>query len=287
MDEKPDQIIGQIEAQRDELGRNLNELETRVRRSTDWRTYYDRNPMMMLGAALGGGILLGSVVGSRGSSSSYSYKPGKKYWKKGSSKSSSTYPTSSGRTSSSTYTTPSSTYGTSSYPGSSEYAAPSYTPSRAADPSYASTSSGRGSVMSSVAGFATGLSSGGGSSSLLSSRFSETLDDVKHAMVAFGVAKAKEFLSQAIPGFDQHLGEAERHRTNLSSSDTGGVGSSGPTADAGSHGTSGSGATSGGSPKAASTPSGGGTGSYTPGGSTPTPSATAESGEDRKTSGLL
>src|SRR3954447_6450489 len=73
MDEKPDQIIGHIEAQRSELGRNLNELESRVRRSTDWRTYYERNPMLILGAAMGGGILLGTIVGGsdRGSSRSY------------------------------------------------------------------------------------------------------------------------------------------------------------------------------------------------------------------------
>src|SRR5262245_4396317 len=62
MDEKPDQIIDHIEQQRDRLGRNLNELESRVRRSTDWRTYYDRNPMLILGAALGGGLLLGATL---------------------------------------------------------------------------------------------------------------------------------------------------------------------------------------------------------------------------------
>ena len=63
MDEKPDQIIGHIEAQRNELGRNLSELESRVRETTDWRTHYERNPMLVLGAALGGGILLGAMVG--------------------------------------------------------------------------------------------------------------------------------------------------------------------------------------------------------------------------------
>ena len=63
MDEKPDQILNHIESQRNELGRNLGELETRVRRTTDWRTHFDRNPMLMLGAALGGGLLVGTLVG--------------------------------------------------------------------------------------------------------------------------------------------------------------------------------------------------------------------------------
>ena len=63
MDEKPDEIMNHIESQRDQLGRNLNELETRVKRTTDWRAQVDRNPMMAVGVALGGGLLLGSIVG--------------------------------------------------------------------------------------------------------------------------------------------------------------------------------------------------------------------------------
>lgn len=65
MDEKPDQILGHIEAQRDQLGRNLNELETRVRENADWRTWFDRNPMMVMGAALGGGLLVGSMLAGK------------------------------------------------------------------------------------------------------------------------------------------------------------------------------------------------------------------------------
>lgn len=163
MDEKPDQILGHIEAQRDELGRNLNELETRVRQGTDWKTYFDRNPMMMLGVALGGGLLLGTAVGNkRKHSRGYRY--------------------SSGHSSS-----------------------------------------------SSALGFASAgaLSSGSGShsSSRVSSeqrqQITETMEHMKAALIGFGIAKAKEFMCQAIPGFDQHLSEAEQKRNSQRSQNGG------------------------------------------------------------------
>jgi len=72
MDEKSDQILNHIESQRDELGRNLNELESRVKRSTDWRAHWEDNPMLLIGAALGGGVLLGAMLGGKSSSSSSS-----------------------------------------------------------------------------------------------------------------------------------------------------------------------------------------------------------------------
>ena len=51
------------------------------------------------------------------------------------------------------------------------------------------------------------------------SEISRTLDHVKTALVSFGIAKAKEFLSQAVPGLDQHLSEAEqKHRDHGSTS---------------------------------------------------------------------
>jgi hypothetical protein len=165
MDERPDQIIGHIEAQRDELGRNLNELETRVRRSTDWRTYYDRNPMLMLGAALGGGLLLGSMVGTK-----TSHRSG--YSGKSRSRSSSALSTSAMGLASA---------------GAGVSAASTWSKPTAASHSSHGMSEKWGEV-------------------------SETLDHIKTALVSFGVAKAKEFLSQAIPGIDHHLSEAERKR---------------------------------------------------------------------------
>jgi len=168
MDERPDQIIGHIEAQRDQLGRNLNELETRVRQSTDWRTYYDRNPMLMMGAALGGGLLLGSMVGSKTGERKHRYS--------GKSRSKSSY--------------------SSTAMGLSSAGVGAAAASSSSRPSYSSSS---------------GSHSG---SSLTSSKqwneVSQTMDHIKTALISFGMAKAKEFLGQAIPGIDQHLSEAEK-----------------------------------------------------------------------------
>jgi hypothetical protein len=36
------------------------------------------------------------------------------------------------------------------------------------------------------------------------------MEHIKGALIAFGISKAKEFLTQAVPGLDQHLSEAER-----------------------------------------------------------------------------
>jgi hypothetical protein len=154
MDEKPDQIIGHIEAQRDELGRNLNELETRVRASTNWRTYYDKNPLLVVGAALGGGLLLGTMVSSTGDS----------------------------------------------------------TPSRRSSVSQPETK------RTSAMGLSSASSAVSSPVTLLERRHvSETIDHIKAALIAFGIAKAKEFMSNAIPGLEQHLSEAEQRGRQHSS----------------------------------------------------------------------
>jgi hypothetical protein len=160
MDEKPDQIIGHIEAQRHELGRNLNELETRVRASTNWRTYYEKNPMLAVGAALGGGLLLGTMVSSTTRRS-----------------------TSSQRVSSS-----------SSRPAAKTTAA---TATAAASPA--------ASMVSNPV------------TSMQRRHVTETIDHVKAALIAFGIAKAKEFINQAIPGLEPHLTEAEQRGRQHSS----------------------------------------------------------------------
>jgi hypothetical protein len=156
MDEKPDEIMNHIESQRDQLGRNLNELETRVKRTTDWRAQVDRNPMLAMGVALGGGLLLGSIVGG-------GHRSSRSTW-------------------------------------SSSAAGKSYSSANLA------------SSTSAASTFGAGASSGKVSQYREQRRkASDTLDSIKAALIAFGTAKMKEFMSEALPGFHEHMQEAERH----------------------------------------------------------------------------
>src|SRR5690606_16268104 len=41
-------------------------------------------------------------------------------------------------------------------------------------------------------------------------RASDTLDNMKAALVGFATTKLKEFMTEALPGFDRHLNEAEQ-----------------------------------------------------------------------------
>ncbi len=62
MGAKSDQIVTEIDAQRSRLGRNLVELETRLRGATDWRTHYQKHPFAATGLAFGAGLLVGAWV---------------------------------------------------------------------------------------------------------------------------------------------------------------------------------------------------------------------------------
>src|SRR5689334_1441590 len=137
MDEKPDEIMNHIESQRDQLGRNLNELETRVRRTTDWRAQVDRNPMLAMGVALGGGVLLGSIIAG-------SQRSSKSTW-------------------------------------SSSAAGKSYSSANLASSTSAASTSGPG-------------GSSGRTTQYREQRrkTSDTLDNIKAALIAFGAAKVKE-----------------------------------------------------------------------------------------------
>lgn len=180
MDQKPDQIIGHIEAQKDQLGRNLNELEEKVRRTTDWRTYFDRNPMLVLGAAMGGGLLLGTVAGGRrhngrrdslahesgswrSDTSSFKSEPVRETWKAPSAQQPASKPAASG-------------------PAASK---PGHFTSGAAKAAVASLA---------------GLAASGHMKEV-----TNAVDEVKGALVAFGIAKMKEFLGEAVPGLRPHL----------------------------------------------------------------------------------
>ncbi len=74
MDEKSSQIIDEIATTRDKLGDNLNDLESRMRQATDWRTYYERHPLMFVGAALGGGFLISKAFSGGNSGSTHAQR---------------------------------------------------------------------------------------------------------------------------------------------------------------------------------------------------------------------
>jgi len=63
VDQTTHQIETNIEKSRDELGANLNELEHRVKQLGDWRHHFSQHPLMLVGAAFGGGVLLASMLG--------------------------------------------------------------------------------------------------------------------------------------------------------------------------------------------------------------------------------
>ncbi|MBV8808980.1 MAG: hypothetical protein JO033_09920 [Acidobacteriaceae bacterium] len=65
MGEKSDQIEREIVTERGQLGRNLNELQSKVQEVTDWRLQFQKRPMLMLGVAAGGGLLLASLSGRK------------------------------------------------------------------------------------------------------------------------------------------------------------------------------------------------------------------------------
>jgi ElaB/YqjD/DUF883 family membrane-anchored ribosome-binding protein len=62
MDQRAAEIVKEIEDRRLRLGDSLQELETKVRDVTDWRTYYQRKPWLAIGLALGGGLLLAGLL---------------------------------------------------------------------------------------------------------------------------------------------------------------------------------------------------------------------------------
>ena len=150
MDERSDQIVDHIHDQRNQLGRNLDELENRVSSSMDWRMQFDRHPAAMMGAALGGGLLLGALL--RGASSPSRYR----------SSSAQAYSSSA-----------------LSYPGASSMKR---------------------------------ISPGTG---MQRQRASETFENIKGALIGYGIAQLKSFLLGALPGFERHFNETEQHNSPM------------------------------------------------------------------------
>ena len=77
MDQTADEIKHHIDAERERLGEDLSEIETRVKEATDWKTYYDKNPGLILGAVAGGGLLLALLMrkANRAPSAVRDFKP--------------------------------------------------------------------------------------------------------------------------------------------------------------------------------------------------------------------
>lgn len=73
MGQTASQIENDIENKRMHLGRNLQELEGRVKSATDWRQQFQGRPMLFLGAAFGGGLLLAAITRSSSSHRTYHY----------------------------------------------------------------------------------------------------------------------------------------------------------------------------------------------------------------------
>jgi hypothetical protein len=57
-----DQIERHIDATRSQLGNNLNELESRLRDTLDWRVQFDAHPLPMVAGAFGVGLILASFI---------------------------------------------------------------------------------------------------------------------------------------------------------------------------------------------------------------------------------
>ena len=65
MGENASQIEREIMAERSELGRNLEVLETKARDLADWHVHYRKHPAVFLGAAAALGVVLGALSHGR------------------------------------------------------------------------------------------------------------------------------------------------------------------------------------------------------------------------------
>jgi hypothetical protein len=63
MGQTTDQIANDIDQTREDLKSNLEELESKVKSVTDWRSHFQKRPGSMVVAALVGGVLLSSMIG--------------------------------------------------------------------------------------------------------------------------------------------------------------------------------------------------------------------------------
>jgi len=62
VDDETNKIKQHIDLEREQLGRNLDEIEQRVKKATDFKTYFNKNTGWILGAAVAGGFLLSRAL---------------------------------------------------------------------------------------------------------------------------------------------------------------------------------------------------------------------------------
>jgi hypothetical protein len=65
MDESTLLLQQELASERERLNHNLLALDTKTRELTDWRSQFEKRPLMMLGLAFGGGMILSNLVGGR------------------------------------------------------------------------------------------------------------------------------------------------------------------------------------------------------------------------------
>jgi hypothetical protein len=67
MGERPEQMRDHLEATRYELGRNIGQLEDKVKRTFNWRSQFAERPLVSVGVAFGAGVLISSLIAPRSS----------------------------------------------------------------------------------------------------------------------------------------------------------------------------------------------------------------------------
>jgi hypothetical protein len=73
--QETDKIKDHMDTQRGKLEQDLHEIERRVTTAMDWREWFDRNPLSMIGAAAAGGFVLSLLI-RRSSEASHSNRYG-------------------------------------------------------------------------------------------------------------------------------------------------------------------------------------------------------------------
>jgi len=66
MAQTSDEIVKEIEVERERLANKIDELEGYVREKADVRVYYERKPWAFIGGAAAGGMLLAMMMLSSG-----------------------------------------------------------------------------------------------------------------------------------------------------------------------------------------------------------------------------